>query len=405
MAADLAGILPVVTSPDTPAHDAPTSRSSVLLRRTAVLLGGVVLALSAGAGSAPKASALSWTTGCHINVVNNTDYTMHVYDSYTHGAGGSKPPVEFPGDVKPHSQSDSHPFSWLSFEWLTASQLPYYNHCTVDLSWELQTADGSGWSQGLRTYVYSPNSGHNAGFATVSGDFAARTAVVASPQDHGALEDMTVTVNPPSAAAASEATAAAAKRAGEPKRLPGLLRRRDLSGRTWRHAKGIGDGGRLGKILVGAKVPASCQDEDEKSTGPSPQGEGLSAFSRGKGREMVGAAHEVYATRGQARRTIDAALSVHNIRCLARLLTSKHYNTSVHRQRASFTLAGRKFILNRLKVRTPRKGGHRPRIDYVDVVGVLHAKANALLIFTSAYRAPETDEELAAVSAVVRRLP
>jgi hypothetical protein len=372
-------------------------------RHVLALVAGVALALSVGAVTATSASALSWVTRCTITVHNNTPDPMEFYSYSVNG-------------VMTNSWNP-----WLrggdSAEFDAASTEPFQNHCTINFWWQLATTpNDTAWSPALQTYVYDPNSGRNSASSSVSGDFAVRTTVVANPQDHGSLETMDVTVSPkPSAAFRSSAAGLragtdplrrvpdAAAGLGEPKQVPSLLQRGDLIGRGWRRVTRIGDLGRLGSILAATKVAASCQDKNSKASEPSPLKEGLSAFALRSGAEFIGAGQAIYANAGQARRTIDDAVSVHSIGCLARLLTSQRFHTSVNTQRRSVTFAGRQFILNRLKVST-RSGAGITGTDYIDVIGVLHGNANALLMFASNKQPPEVRGEVAAVKAVAGRL-
>jgi hypothetical protein len=370
-------------------------------RRALALVAGVAMALSVGAVTAGSASAFAPQTACLILVHNNTPYTMQTYNVVIYGAGSNK-------------QRSVPAMSSISFG--AASVWPLNNHCSANVWWELQTPDGGGWSQGLETYVYDPNSGHNSASSSASGDFAARTTVAASPTDHGALEMMVVTVSLNSSAAAGSSAAGlragtdplgralnAPTGLGQPKQVPSLLQRGDLIGSGWQRVTRVGDLGRLGSILAATKVPPSCQDKNSKASEPSPVKEGLSAFALRSGAEFIGAGQAIYANAGQARRTINDAVSTHSIGCLARLLTSQRFHTSVNTERRSVTLAGRQFILNRLKVST-RSGARIRGTDYIDVIGVLHGNENALLMFASHMQPPEVRGEVAAVKAVAGRL-
>jgi hypothetical protein len=370
-------------------------------RRALALLAGVALALSAGAVTAAPASAWSPVTNCTIVVKNNTPYRMQLYNEVVYGL--------------PTAGSNSiSPMSGTTFD--AVSTWPINTHCSINLAWELQTADSSGWSQALETYVYDPNSGRNGASSSATGDFAARATATAEAADEGALEAMGVSVNL-NASGASGASAAGLRAGGdplrraadsaaqlpEPKQVPSLLHRGDLIGRGWRRATQVRDLGHLGRILSAAKVPASCRDKN-KASEPSPQKEGLSAFTRRSSAEFIGAGQSSYAHASQARRTLTDAGSVHSVGCLARLLTSRRFHTSVNIQRRSVTFAGRRLILNRLKVST-HSGARVTRTDYIDFAGVLHGKANALLMFASNKRPPELRGEVAAIGAVVDRLP
>jgi hypothetical protein len=372
------------------------------------LVAGVALALSGGAVTATSASAFSVLTSCEIDVGNNTGYAMQMYSQDVKGFKGE--------DWAKPNEDGFTTYSAGSFE-------PAWNHCSIDLRFQLQTPDGSGWSQGLETYVYDPNSGHNNAFATATGDFAQRTCVTTSPQDGGEVEKLYVYVDSgpcvpcaiypcfgTNSATRLRATGDplsptrdAARRLPRPKQVPSLLRRGDLTGRGWGRATRPGDFGLLGRVLLAAKVPASCQDKKKESL-PSPLREGASAFSRRGGAEFIGAGQGLYANARQSRRTIDDAVSTQSIGCIARLLTSKRFHTTVSTKRLSVTLAGRRLIFNRLKVST-HSGAHIIRTDYIDLTGVQRGKANALLIFASDKRHPDARGVAAATGAVAGRLP
>ena len=85
-------------------------------------------------------------------------------------------------------------------------------------------------------------------------------------------------------------------------------------------------------------------------------------------------------------------------------MTSKRFHTSVSTERVSVTLAGRRLILNRLKV-SARSGARITKTDYIDLTGVQHGKANALMIFASDKRHPDARGEATAIGTVVGRLP
>jgi hypothetical protein len=378
-------------------------------RHVLALVAGVALALSVGAVTATSASAFSVLTACEIDVGNETGYAMQMYSQDVHG---------FKDDWAKPSEDDSSVITYSA-----GSLEPAYNHCSIDLRFQLQTPDGSGWSQGLETYVYDPNSGHNNAFANATGDFAQRTCVTTTPNDYGAGEVLDVSVDPGPCVScpiypcfgtnsATRLSAGgdplsragdAARRLPRPKQVPSLLRRGDLTGRGWGRATRPGDLGHLGRVLLAAKVPASCRDKNKESL-PSPLREGASAFSRRGGAEFIGAGHGIYANARQSRRTIDDAVSTQSIGCFARLLTSKRFHTTVSTKRLSVTLAGRRLIFNRLKVST-HSGARITRTDYIDLTGVQHGKANALLIFASDKRHPDARGVAAAIGAVAGRLP
>lgn len=383
-------------------------------RHVLALVVGVALALSVGAVTATSASAFQALTDCEIDVGATSAYPMQMSSQDVKGFKG-----EWGRDAET---------GFLVYE--SSSLEPLWNHCSLDLWWQLQTADGSGWSNALETYVYDPNSGHNSAFANATGDFQQRTCLSVTPEDDGAFEKLTVDVGDGPCSACgiicasdrgntSRDSAAGLglspggdplRPAGDParplaqaKQVPSLLRRADLIGRGWGRATGPGDLGHLGRILSAAKVPASCRDKTKNSE-PWPLREGQSAFARRSGTEFIGAGQGIYANATQSRRTINDAVSVHSIGCLARLLTSKRFHTSVSTERLSVTLAGLRVILNRLNVST-HSGARITRTDYVDVTGLQHAKANALLMFASDKQHPDARAELAAINALARRLP
>jgi hypothetical protein len=393
-------------------------------RRALALVAGVALALSVGAVTATSASAFASVTGCSITVTNNTDYRIRVYANGVYG----DTPVEGPYSIDRWGGTG---------EWDVKSNFPISNHCSLNLLWEMENPDGTpeggDWSRALETYAYDPNSGSNNAWASASGDFLARVTLETNVMDLGAWEYLTVTLSPHapepcppkicgrrSAATATVRSSPAALRAGayplgraadaaarlaEPEQVPSLLRRADLIGRGWGRATRLVDLGSLGRILSAAsaaKVPVSCWDK-AKNSEPSPLKEGLSAFFRRGGAEFIGAGQSIYANARQSRRTINDAVSTRSIGCLARVLTSKRFHTSVSTERLAVTLAGRRMILNRLKVST-HSGARITRTDYVDLIGVQHGKANALMIFASD-KHPDTRGVAAAIGAVVGRLP
>jgi hypothetical protein len=379
----------------------PRRRSGYVL----ALGAAVMLALAAGAVTATPALALTEHVECNITVYNYTPYTMRLYDSAVNGSGDSPTQSIAAGGVG----------SFYADSWF-----PIHNHCSMHLWWELQTADGSGWSQSMETYVYDPNSGHNNAWASMNGAFAQRTtgtdieggpfwAVQDASWDEGLEVDACAPACPPpySAFTASadplRRAPEAATRVKEPKQVPSLLHRRDLIGRGWRRVTQLADLGHLGGILKATKVSASCQGKN-KETEPSALKEGLSAFSLRSGAEFIGAAQGIYARTGQARQMINDAVSARSITCLARAFTSKRFHTRVTTQRRSVTYAGRHLTLNRLTIRT-HSGARVTRTDYLDVLGILRGNANALMMLASDKQPPAPRGELAAVTAVVRRLP
>jgi hypothetical protein len=374
-------------------------------RHVLALVAGVALALSVGAVTAAPASAFQEHTQCNITVYNYTPNTMLLYDSAVNGSGDSPTQSIAAGDV-----GQFYADSWF----------PVHDHCSMHLWWELQTPDGSGWSQSMETYVYDPNSGHNNAWASMNGDFAQRTTGTDleggpfwSVRDENSSELLEVdacapTCPPPYSAFTANAdplrrAPEAATRFKEPKQVPSLLHRRDLIGRGWRRVTQLGDLGPLGGILKATKVSASCQDKN-KDTEPSALKEGLSAFSLRSGAEFIGAGQEIYARAGQARQAINDAVSARSISCLARAFTSQRFHTRVTTQRRSVTYAGRHLTLNRLTIRT-HSGARVTRTDYLDVLGILRGNANALMMLASDKQPPAPRGELAAVTAVVRRLP
>lgn len=353
-----------------------------------------------------SASALTWNVSCQVQVNNNTPYTMHVYDSYTHGSGIIN--NVWPGAYLAPNSSTNRSASVFTSQYFLGSVYPINNHCTIDLSWELQKPDGS-WSQGLHTSVYDPNSGSNGSDVTPSGDFAARTNVTSTELNTSHFESIVVNVSMKPGATAKtaepqtgkrEVTAERAVQTHRPKRLPSPLRRRDLAGAGWQQG-GHDDLGRVGKILTSAPASGACQGQSYE---PTPQGEGLSVFHRRRGQEFAAAAHGVFSSSRHARISSNASTSARHIRCLARLFRSERFGTSTSTQRTSFTVAGRKIALNRIKVRT-RKDGKTVRVDYIDVIGVQRDKAHSVLMFANLKRPPQLRGEIAATAAAIRRLP
>lgn len=183
------------------------------------------------------------------------------------------------------------------------------------------------------------------------------------------------------------------------KRVSPLLRRRDLPGRGWRAVHSVGQFGWLGQLYAADNLPASCEDP-HKSSEPIPRDGGASVFGRGPG--LVGYEHGVYGNARQARRTLGSAVSSHGIGCLAQLLTSARFHTRVKIARYSLP-AVRGATLWRLIVRTPV--GDRTRVDYLDVAGLLHHSANALVLFTNVNKPPGIVVEQSAIRSVASRLP
>lgn len=375
----------------TEGHDGPRRRA----RHALALAAGVAVALSAGAATATPALAFAEHTQCVGTVYNHTPNTLRVYNTDITGSTSS----EYPLSIPPGAQGNFHADSWF----------PITNHCTVHLWWEMSGTWGAGWWQSMETYVYDPNSGRNNASASMTGYLGETSTVTSVVQDAGETEILSadVSLRPAPAALTADAdplsaASAAPERAREPKEVPSLLRRGDLIGRGWRRVTRMADLGRIGSMLSATKVPASCQDTN-KSSEPSPLREGLSAFALRSGAGFAGAGQALYANPGQARRTIDDAVSSHSIGCLARLFTSPRFHTRVSIQRHSTTLLGRRVISSRLTIRT-RSGARTTATDYLDVIGALHSNANVLLMFASHDRAPEHRGELATVSAVIRRL-
>lgn len=378
------------------------------MRKSFGLVVGVALALALSAATATSASAFSWETSCDMFVANQTFYTIQAYNS---AVNGSKE-VWGPTSIAPLSGQS---------EFQVQSVYPLHNHCSIDLWWELQTPDGSGWSQALETYIYDPNSGHNNGFGTATGDLAQRACVQTTVTDDGSDEDVAVILwntcpggnasryhpaglSPSLGGDPQRLAGDATRRPSEPRHVPSLLHRADLPGRGWGQATRVVHLGRLGRILSAAKVPASCRDKESDNSLPSPLKEGGAAFFRRGGLQFTSAGEGIYANTRQARRTINDAVSTHSIGCLARLLTSTRFHTSVSTKRTGVTVAGRRLIVSRLKVST-HSGARTTRTDYIDVIGMQRGTANALMMFANDQRHPDAREEAVAIGAVAGRLP
>jgi hypothetical protein len=185
-----------------------------------------------------------------------------------------------------------------------------------------------------------------------------------------------------------------------PKRVPALLRRRDLPGRGWRPATKIAQFGWLGYLVATDPLPGSCQDSDKRSEPQAKRG-GSSAFARRS--SIIGYEHGVYAGTRQSRRRLRAAVSTHSIGCLARLLSSKEFHTQATIRR--YSLSGLKGVtLWRVVVRT-RAGGRVTRTDYVDIAGLLHRRSNGLVLFAKSRKPVRGAVERSVVRTVVGRLP
>lgn len=354
-------------------------------RRVAMLLAGFVATAVVVAGAAPRdAHAWAWKDVCAVVVHNETGTLSHLKPF--------GPLVEVPPNPADYAV-------WTTFglplAGIPESGMPLLT-AGIPITWGCHMWPNFTWGGGLipshalNCRIAAPTKGANT-FACSAPEPYVHLVITKNNADIvGAIY-----VYPPSASMPPPVSISTA-----PKRVPALLRRADLPGRRWRAANRLGQLGRLGRILLSAPVPRSCQDA-AKSSEPTAKRGGASAFTRGA--EMIGYMHGVYTNAQQSRRTLADAVSPHSIGCLARLLSSTRFHTRA--TFARYSLSDLKGVSLWRLVITTRSGNRITRTDYLDVAGLPHRQANALVMFANRNRPVSGAVEQSVIHTVARRLP